>query len=249
MSIKTKSQERRRILELGESLRENPGTILLSVPIFFFGYLFYSIIGDKEGVAGSLGHCGITFKNYYKHYWKQDFLLKIAYRLYDKSAQYATGEGKVSTIHHAGQVALELGDVELAEKRYKEALSEARRLKLVNIEAYVIDHMAQLEIERGNYELAKEYLDGAYNILSKAVKKEPKSMYLHIWLSSVEINTANYWLAVGDKNKARIWAKHAQKRADKYDLKMRKKDVKKIMDKLVSAGVALVLPVYGVLFS
>lgn len=65
---KVKSDEEKGILKLGESVREHPKGIIFSVPIFLLGFIYYSLTGDRKGVAGALGHCGIAFKNYYRHH-------------------------------------------------------------------------------------------------------------------------------------------------------------------------------------
>lgn len=232
MGKKVKSHEERRILLLGETVKENPRTILLSIPIFFFGLLFYSLIGDGAGVAVSLGHCGISFKNYHRHYWQKDFLLKIAYFLFDKSSQYATGEGKVSDFLHCGKTALALGDSSLALKKYGEALKEARRIRHQSIAGNIYAHMAAVELERKSLSRAKEYLVRAHKILDKSIKEKPNSLYIHIWLSGAELISGEYCLAKGDKEVARVWAKKAESRAMKYNLKVRKLDANKLLEKI-----------------
>lgn len=232
MGKKVKSHERRKILLLGETIRENPRTILLSIPIFFFGFIFYTLIGDKEGKAGSFGHCGITFKNYHRHYWQKDFLLKIAYFLFDKSSQYATGEGRVSDFLHCGKTALVLGNTPLALKKYNEALKEAKKIGHKSMPGYIFSHIAALKLESKDIDKAKEYLKKAHDILTRALKERPDSMYLHIWMSQVELMYGEYWLAAGDKRRALSWAKMAESRAMKYSLKVRKLDAKKLLEKI-----------------
>jgi len=239
---KLKSHEKKKILLLGETFRENPNTILLSIPIFLFGVLYYSLVSDKQGLAGSYGHMGISFKNFYKHFWQRKFLLKVSYSLFKKSSDYAElGEGKVSSILHCGQVAVTLERYKLARKQFVKALLLAKELNRSDHAAYILGHMAKVEIETQDLGKAKEYLDRSLRILKRAVNKNPKSLYLQIWLSHSELMLGEYWLASGDRAKAKIWAEKARKRANKYNLKVRKLDVKKLVSKIGKATKVLVV--------
>ena len=232
MKRKVKSHEKRRILLFGETIRENPRTILLSIPVFFFGFLFYSLIGDREGKAGSLGHCGITFKNYYRHHWKKKFLLEIAYFLINSSSKLATGEGKVSNFIHCGQIAFTLGKHPLAVSKFREALKEAEDINHKSIQGNIYNHMAIVELKKGKLNEARKYLDKAVDILEGAVKKKPDSLYLHVWFSGAELVMGEYFIKKGDKGSAKKWAIKAQKRVKKYNLKTRKQDVKNLLKRI-----------------
>ncbi|OGM26660.1 hypothetical protein A3D00_01000 [Candidatus Woesebacteria bacterium RIFCSPHIGHO2_02_FULL_38_9] len=234
---KLRSHEQKRILLLGEKLRENPNTILLSIPVFMFGVIFYSLSGNKEGIAGSLGHCGIAFKNYHKHFWQKDFLLKIGFWLFNKSADYATGEGKVSTVLHAGQISLSLDNLNLARKKYEEALMVCKNQKVdTGIDGYIFVHLAVLDLKEKKLDKVKLNLDKALKILNIRLEENPKSLYLHIWMSLLELTMGEYYLTVGDKMLARAWAEKAQNRTEKYDLKVRKLDVKRLLSRIGRLG-------------
>ena len=229
---KVKSHEERKILLKGESLRENPKTILLSIPVFGVGYIYYLLVGDKQGVAGALGHCGITFKNYYRHHWHKEFLLKISFTLFLKSTDYAKGEGRVSTLLHAAQSACDLGNLDEADELYNDALKEADAIEHTAIKGNIYSHMAANEMKRENFKKAKKYLDDSYNILLKAEKDKSKSMYIQVWISGTEMSYGWYHLTLGDKKCAKSWALKAKKRVNKYDLKTRKADVEKLFKKI-----------------
>ncbi|MEK7188391.1 MAG: hypothetical protein AAB685_00885 [Patescibacteria group bacterium] len=232
-TLQLKSHDIRKILIFGESLRENPKTILFSIPIFIFGILFYFLIGDKEGVAGSLGHMGISFKNYHKHFLQKDFLLNIAYFLFEKSSLSASGEGKVSAILHAGQTVFVLEDFKTAISKYKEALTEISKEKVTTgIEGYIFSHLATVEIKKKDFKKAEKYLDRALKVLALKIKEKPDSLYLHIWFSHLELTYGEYFLAIGKKREARVWTEKAKQRAEKYDLKVRKHDVSKLFKRL-----------------
>src|SRR3989344_3476159 len=170
---KLRSHEQKRILLLGEKLRENPNTILLSIPVFMFCVIFYSLSGNKEGIAGSLGHCGIAFKNQ-----------------------------KVDT----------------------------------GIDGYIFVHLAVLDLKEKKLDKVKLNLDKALKILNIRLEENPKSLYLHIWMSLLELTMGEYYLTVGDKMLARAWAEKAQNRTEKYDLKVRKLDVKRLLSRIGRLG-------------
>ena len=244
MTKKLKSKEPKRILHLGESLRENSKTILLSIPVFTFGLCYYSMISDKEGLAGAYGHMGIAFKNYHKHFWKKRFLLEIAYYLFRKAAELGGGKDRPTVLLKCGQTALELGDKKSAEKNYNEAIAEAKRLKDKYQKAYVSAHLADL-IKEKDFEKAEGMLTNSHEVLNQAIDKNPEALYFQIWISFVELALGQLYLSKADKNSARVWAEKAHARVEKYDLKVRKLDVKKLLSKIESTARVFILAFLG----
>src|SRR3989344_9424212 len=88
------TSEPNKLLALGEKLRENPDTILLSIPVLGLGIILFSLTEDKENLAGAYGHLGLAFRLYHKHHWQSPVLLKIAYWLLSQSARINAGLGQ-----------------------------------------------------------------------------------------------------------------------------------------------------------
>jgi len=127
---------------------------------------------------------------------------------------------------------MKLGNYDLARTRLIEALNEASKANKTYLKGFILGHLANVEIKLKKFRSAKSNLEKASRILTKAAKKEPKSLYIQIWLSGVELATGEYWFAKGDKKEAERWAEKAMIRANKYDLKVRKLDAKKLFKKL-----------------
>lgn len=242
-----KSHSTQKLLIFGEKVRENPRTILLSIPIFIFALIYYWITGYREGVAGSLGHMGIAFTNFYKHNWQQNFLLRIGYFLFGKSTEFATGEGKVSAILHCGQAAILLKDFELARRKSLEALREVKKENVkTGIEGYIYGHyLGKIELETENVGKARGHVERGLKILKEKSKRSRGSLYLQVWLSGTELTMAEYWLAKKDEEASRIWAERAKARADKYNLKVRKLDAKKLFTRIGKVATAFVYAFIG----
>lgn len=234
---KTVSKETSKILRLGESLRENPRTILLSIPVFSFGYAWHTLLGNKEKQAGSLGHMGIAFKNYHQHYWQNPALLKIAHSLFRKTAALANRESKPTVLLMCGKTALELGDEEAARKDLEEGIKEAKRVKDDYQGAFVLGHLGSLFLKQKKLEEAKTALDRALKTLEKAVEEKPDSLYYQVWISYVELALAEYYLVADDKKQARQWLSRAEKRIEKYDLGVRRLEAQKLRKQIEVATV------------
>ena len=117
-------------------------------------------------------------------------------------------------------------------EKFKEALKEAKDINHKSIQGNIYSHIAIVELKRGELNKTRKYLDRAVDILEGAVKKKPDSLYLHVWFSGAELTMGEYWLAAGERMKALLWAKKAKRRADKYNLKVRKLDAEKLISKI-----------------
>ena len=225
------TSEPNKLLALGEKLRENPDTILLSVPVLGLGIILFSLTGDKEALAGSYGHLGLTFRLYHKHHWQNPVFLKIAYWLLSQSALINTDMGQPTVRMVLGGISSDLGNYDQARKDYQLGIQMAKDLKDPWQGAFITSHLGRLETKTGNLVIAKKDLDDSLKILSAAVKKD-SGPRLHIWLSNVEIGLSEWFLATGDKTQAKLWANKVAARAEKHDLKTRKLDSIKLLEKI-----------------
>lgn len=232
------THEPNKLLALGEKLRENPDTILLSIPVLSFGLILFSLTGDKEALAGAYGHLGLAFRLYHKHHWQNPVLLKIAYWLLSRSALINTGMGQPTVRMVMGGIASDLGNYDEAKKEYELGIKMAKDLKDNLQAAFITGHLGRLEIKTGDLPTAKKTLNSSLKVLSAAVKKD-SSPRLHIWLSNVEIGLSEWFLAAGDKTQAKIWADKVTARAEKYDLKTRKLDAAKLLEKITASAVVV----------
>ena len=227
------SHEQRNLLLWGESIRENPRTILLSIPIFLFGIFYYTLIKDDKGLAGSYGHLGIAFKNYHKHYWQQPFLLQIAYKLIDNASHKSQGEGLVSTILHCGQVAKDLQNYSLAEVKFKQALFQAHKLKQYVQLGYILSHLASVHVAQQRFDVAFRELNQSLKILQSGIKQKPTSLYYQIWLSHGELTMSEYYLAIRDYKQAKKYAQQALNRSQKHQLKFRQQEAHQLLNRII----------------
>lgn len=228
------------MLAFGERLRENPRTIWLSIPVLAAAILLARMIRNKEMEAGASGHLGLTFRLLYKHHWRQPRLLDIAYALFSSAARTGAGSGQPSVRMAMGGVAMEKGNYSQALENYKEGFQLAKKMKDSNQAAFLRSHMGIAQIKLDQLPSAKKNLENAYRTLVKALKGNPKSLYLQVWASNAEIGMSEWFLAVGDKKRARIWAKKVAERADKYELKTRRLDAEKLLKRIVAAGIAVI---------
>ena len=241
------TSEPNKLLALGERLRENPDTILLSIPVLGLGIILFSLTEDKENLAGAYGHLGLAFRLYHKHHWQSPVLLKIAYWLLSQSARINAGLGQPTVRMVMGGISSDLGNYSQAQKDYELGIQMAKGLKDSWQAAFIASHLGRLETKTGNLVGAKKNLDDSLKILSAAVKKD-SSPRLHIWLSNTEIGLSEWFLAAGDKIQAKTWADKVSARAEKYDLKTRKLDAANLLAKIstpivfvVSTGLKLAL--------
>lgn len=210
--------EPNKLLAIGEGLRENPKTILLSIPVLGFGVFWFGLIGDKHARAGAYGHLGLAFRLYYKHHWQNKIFLKIAYWLLDHAH---SGEGSPTVKMVMGGISAELGDKSQAITDFETGIKMALKIKDEPQAAFIESHLGKLLLD-------KKHLDHAYKVLSKfALNKSDQRP--HIWLSNVELGYSEWYLWKGDKVRANIWVKKAQFRANKYKLETRKLDVQRLL--------------------
>lgn len=232
MVSKLKTHETSRLLSLGERLRENPRTILFSIPIFLIGALWFSFKKDSERISGSWGHLGISFKNYYKHRLKLRLLLRLAAECFSRSLQYSPLKDKPTVLLKLGQTQIELGDVKAGEKVFNEAIKIAKDLKDYPQLGYVLSHRGKLYVLQKKMDLAWQDFQRALEYIEEGVEKKKDSLYYQIWFSGLELEIANYYLELGQKEEAEQWIVKAKQRAEKYKLETRKLDVLKMMGKI-----------------
>lgn len=223
------------LLAIGEGFRENPRTILLSIPILGFSIFWYSFAHNRSALAGAYGHLGLTFRLYYKHHWQNPVLLKIAYWLLLQSSKINVGMGQPTVRMVLGGIASDLGNYDQAQKDYELGIQMAKDLKDPWQAAFITSHLGRLEIKIGNLVGAKKNLDDSLKILLAAVKKDSSSR-LQIWLSNVEIGLSEWFLATGDKIQAKFWADKVVSTAEKYDLKTRRLDAINLLAKITSSA-------------
>ena len=90
---------------------------------------------------------------------------------------------------------------------------------------------AFIESHLGKLLLDIRHLDHAYKILSKFAKNKTEQRP-HIWLSNAELGYSEWYLSIGDRKRAVLWAKKAQTRAKRYGLETRKLDVENMIKKI-----------------
>lgn len=232
MAKKLKSHETSKLLALGEKLRENPKTILLSVPIFLIGTVWFSLKKDEEKLAGSFGHLGITFKNCYKHHWQQKFLLILAAKSFAISAKHAPLKDKPAVLLKLGQTWIELEKIELGQRIYEEGIKIAEKIKDFPMVGYILAHRGRLFASQKKPELAWQDLKKAEEYIRQGIKKRKDSLYYQIWLSGVELDISDYYLTLKETEKALEWVKKAGRRAEKFSLETRKLDAQKMLKKI-----------------
>lgn len=213
--------EPNKLLALGESLRENPKTILLSIPVLGFGILWFGMIGNKYAQAGAFGHLGLAFRLYYKHHWQNKIFLRIAHKLLENAQ---SGEGSPTVIMVMGGISAELGDKTQAKRDYEQAIKIALKIGDVPQAAFIESHLGKLLLD-------KKHLDHAYKVLSKFAQNK-REQRPHIWLSNVELGYSEWYLAKLNKKMALYWANKTLTRANKYKLETRKLDVANLLKKI-----------------
>lgn len=213
--------EPNKLLALGERLRENPKTILLSIPVLGFGIVWFGLIGDKFAQAGASGHLGLGFRLYYKHHWQNKIFLRIAYKLLENAME---GEGSPTVRMVMGGISAELGDKVQAQQDYELGIKMSLAIKDAPQAAFIESHLGKLLLD-------KKHLDHAYKVLNKFAQNKLEQRP-HIWLSNVELGYSEWYLSKLNKNLALIWANKAKNRADKYQLETRKLDVENMIRKI-----------------
>lgn len=213
-----------RLLDLGESLRENPKTIYFSIPVLVISILWYWINKNSEGIAGGFGHLGITFMLLYKHRFQNKLLLRIAYRLFYRSSLYSISSSQPTVLLKMAQIKAEQGDLNQAKKDIESALKYCRQIKDLSQSAYIEAHLGRIKTKLGEFNSAKKNLDDSLRVL--------KNFSNQIWTSTAEIGLSEWYLSQNDKKKSLFWATKAKLRADKYSLKTRKLDVGRLLDKI-----------------
>ncbi len=219
------------LLSLGESLRENPRTILLSIPILGFAIVWLTLTGNREGEAGGYGHLGLTFKLLYKHHWKKEFLQTIAYTLFSKAAELSTGEGRPTILLKMAQISGERGDWKRARDEIEQALELARQVGDEAQYSYLLAHLGRIKIMLNDMPGAKEDLEESLKDLTEITNKE-STMRLQVWMSTPEMILSEWYLAAGDKKNAKLWAEKVIARSEKYDLKTRKLDGQNLLKRI-----------------
>lgn len=210
---------------MGERLRENPQTILLSIPVLIWGILWFGITENIPAQAGAYGHLGLSFRLYYKHHWQNKVFLRIAYSLLSNATKLGTGDGQPTVRMVMGGIAAELGNKAQAKEEYDAGIQMAKRIKDGPQAAFIESHLGRLLVN-------KKHLDHAYKILFKFANGKT-GMRPHIWLSNAEIGLSEWYLAAGDKKRAKFWADKVARRAAKYDLKTRILDAQKLLQKIL----------------
>ncbi len=225
------AQEGNQLLSLGERVRENPHTILLSIPILGFAIVWLKLKGDREGQAGGYGHLGLTFKLLYKHHWKNEFLQTIAYDLFSKAADLSVGNGRPTILLKMAQISGELGDWKRAKDEVEQALLLAKQIGDDSQYAYLLAHLGRIKMMLNDMPGAKSDLEKSLKDLTDITKKE-STMRLQVWMSTPEMILSEWYLAVGDKKNAKLWAQKVIGRAEKYDLKTRKLDGQNLLKRI-----------------
>lgn len=238
----TQTHEPNKWLALGERLRENPRTILLSIPVLGAGVLWFGLVEDKNAQAGAFGHLGLTFRLYYKHHWQNKFFLRLAYYLLSQAAELGTGDGQPTVRMVMGGIAADLGNLGQAKNNYDKGVTLAKRINDPIQAAFVESHLGRLEIQNHHLPAAQKHLDHAYKVLSQFATNKTDARP-HIWLSNAEIGYGEWYLAAGDKKRAKLWTDKVAARANKYNLKTRRLDAQKLLQK-ISAVTLLVLSQY-----
>ncbi len=231
MTKKLTSHEQRKLLLTGETIREKDWGLLLSMPVFLVGIIYYSLIRDREGLAGAYGHLGIAFKNYHKHHWQQTFLIKIAYFLFDKASINSTGEGQVSSILHCGQAAKDLKNLSLAESKFKQALSLAQQQQNQALAAYALSYLGGVHTNQQRSSLALKELRQAVKTLTRESQHQSDSLYLHIWLTHAQLTLAEYYLATNNHSLAQKSARQVLNLSQKYHLQLRYQEAQRLLKK------------------
>lgn len=248
----TVTSEKNKMLAFGEKLRENPKSIWLSVPVLGAAILLGKLIGDKEMEAGGSGHLGLSFRLLYKHHWKQTKLLDIAYELFANAARIGVGNGQPSVRMAMGGIAMEKGDNKKALGNYFDGFNLAKKQKDLNQAAFLQSHMGIAQIKLDDLSSAKKNISEAMRRLSQALKKQPNSLYLQVWMSNSELGMSEWYLAAGDKKNAKVWAEKVAKRAKRWELKTREQDAKNLLKRITAACVVLIasqLKPLGLLFN
>lgn len=228
------------LLATGESLREDPRTILLSFPVLAFAVVLYYFSENRPALASALGHLALSFRLFYKHHLRLKILLLIAYQLLSESAGIGAGDGQPTVRMVMGTIATEFGNLDQGESDFITGIKMASDINDKNQTAFIESHLGRLLVQKGELQKAKKHLDNAYKVLSLFVKNA-SDQRPHIWISNTELGLSEYYLAVRDKEKAKHWADQAKSRADKYKLETRKLDVKKLMSQITQALPALLL--------
>lgn len=242
----TQTFEPNKLLALGEKLRENPDTILLSLPVLAWAIVWYGWTGNKPAQAGGFGHLGLAFKLYYKHHWQNQILLKIAYWLLTQALLCGDRDGQPTVKMVMGSISLDLGDKNQAKSDYEQAVNMAKNIGDQNQMAFVLGHLGRIKTQLGDFVGAKKDLDLGLKILTRALKKD-SAPRLHIWISNVELAMSEWYLAAGDKKRAKLWVQKVATRAEKYDLKTRKLDAKNLLSKIANPLVIITLLVRNTL--
>ncbi|KKU28582.1 MAG: hypothetical protein UX80_C0004G0012 [Candidatus Amesbacteria bacterium GW2011_GWA2_47_11b] len=227
-------REQFKLLSLGEKLRENPKTIWLSVPAFLFSALWSTLVGNREELAGSFGHLGISWELIRKHHWKSGVFLDLALWSYQQAVKIGVGDGQPSVRLKIGSMYAEKGDLPRAKKYIEEGLALCRNIKDVPQGAFLLAHLGRIKTKLGDFAGAKKDLDKSLSIMEKILKKD-SSLRLHIWASTAEMGLAEWYLAAGDKKRAKLWAQKVATRATIHDLKTRALDAKDLLAKISAA--------------
>ncbi|KKU03009.1 MAG: hypothetical protein UX99_C0030G0005 [Candidatus Amesbacteria bacterium GW2011_GWB1_47_26] len=229
------AQEGNRLLSLGERVRENPHTILLSIPILGFAIIWLKLVRDREGQAAGYGHLGLTFKLLYKHHWKNKLLQTIAYDLFSKAVDLATGDGRPTIILKMAQISGEQGNWKKAKDEVARALLLAKQIGDDSQYAYLLAHLGRIKIMLDDMPGAKSDLENSLKNLTAITQKE-STMRLQVWMSTPEMILSEWYLAASDNKNAKLWAQKVIDRAEKYDLKTRKLDGQNLLKRISSHG-------------
>ncbi len=233
MAKKLKTHEASRLLSFGERVRENPKTTLFSVPIFLVGCFWFTIKNNREKFAGSFGHMGITFKNYYKHNLKLKLFLKLAIGCFRICERHTPLKDRPTVLLKLGQSYIELGRDEIGEDIFNKAVKVTKDMFDNPQLGYVLSHRGRLYLSQGKMDKAWSDFEKALRFINKGIKNNKDSMYYHIWLSGLELDIAEFMIKSGRENEAIDWAKKAQKRAKKYGLSTRVIDARKCLERIL----------------
>lgn len=247
MAKKLKTHETSKFLSFGEKLRENPKTILLSIPVFLFSAPVFLVSGDKEKLSGSFGHLGLTFKLYYDHRLKLKLFLNLAGLCFKISTKFAPLKQKPAVLLQLGLVLTEMEKFKKAEAVFNRAAEIAQRVKDFPLLGFVFSKRGKFYLKQKKMDLAWADFQKALDLIEAGIKKRKSSFYYQIWLSGLEVDLSNFWIISGKKDEALKWAQKAEARAKEFDLKTRKTEIEKLIKSLKIVPVFLLGAIFNYL--
>ncbi len=116
-----------------------------------------------------------------------------------------------------------------ASKLYKEAYDLAIKFNDLNHAAFIQGDLARVKLILGETESAKRELDKSYHVLKSAIDKDPENLFLQIWISNTELGLIEYYQLQDQRQEIEDLRKQVLERAEKFNLKSRKIELKKLL--------------------